>query len=152
MAPILRPPAAHRTVAYFLALSSAVFAAVHVAWAAGWRGGVPAEIAPIGERPVFLAYDLVATAIIAIGAGLFAWFGTGIESTVWHRRVTFAMLVGSCLALARGVPASMLDVVTLAQGGQVQTVGIIADLWFGVVGTGGFVIARSARRLRSTRN
>ncbi len=141
-----RPIATHRAVAYFLALSSAVFAVVHVAWAVGWRGGVPAEIAPIGERPVFLTYDLVAAAIIALGAGLFAWFGTGIDSTVWQRRVTSAMLIGSCFALARGVPALMLDVVTLARGDQVHTVGIIADLWFGVVGTGGFVIARSARR------
>ena len=57
-----------RRVGIFLALWSFGFACVHVAWALGWRAGVPESSPPISERPIFLTYDLVSGGLMFAAA------------------------------------------------------------------------------------
>ncbi|AKU15792.1 hypothetical protein [Luteipulveratus mongoliensis] len=49
-----------RTLGIVLAIWSFGFAGVHMAWAAGCRGGPPDSYAPSSGRPWFLAYDILA--------------------------------------------------------------------------------------------
>ncbi len=123
---------------WFLAVWSFGFACVHVAWGLGWRGGVPADAAPIADRPVFLAYDLVAGGLMFAAAPVAVALAAGSTSRLL-RRVT---LVGSLLALGRGVPALVLDVA----GSTYDGVGFGADVWFTVAGAVGLVLLWSRRR------
>lgn len=127
-----------RTVAAALAAWSVGFALVHVAWALGWRAGVPADVAPISERPVFLTYDLVA-AVLMVGAAVVACvLAWGPQGPSVRSRLRVAVLVGSVAALLRGVPAVGIDVVTWSG----STVGVLSDLWFTVAGAAGLVLWR----------
>ncbi len=91
-----------RRVGWFLAAWSIGFAMVHLAWALGWRGGVPESSPPISQRPVFLAYDLVAGGLM-VGAGLVALALTRDDLSRRTRgRLLMATLIGSVLALLRG--------------------------------------------------
>ncbi|UPK75110.1 hypothetical protein MU582_00305 [Nocardioidaceae bacterium SCSIO 66511] len=121
-----------------VAIWSFAFACVHIAWAAGWRGGLPDSFAPIGERPWFLAYDILAGVLMygaAIGAILLA-FGRG---TPLLHKVAF---VSSLLALGRGVPALVFDVL----GGDFGVVSFGADVWFTVAGLAGFTLVKRIKR------
>lgn len=67
-----------RRLGDFLVVWSVGFALVHAVWALGWRAGVPADQPPIADRPVFLAYDVVAGLpdawfTVAGAAGLVLW-------------------------------------------------------------------------------
>src|SRR3989337_1089891 len=81
-----------------LGMWSAGFACVHMAWALGWEAGLPADAAPIGERPWFLAYDLLAGFLMYAAAVACVVFARG-RDTALLRRVT---VVCSVLALLRG--------------------------------------------------
>lgn len=122
-----------RLVGGVLAALSIGFAGVHWAWALGWRGGLPPGAAPISARPWFWAYDLLAAILMTAAAVVALVLATGTRSALLRR----ATLICSVLALARGVPALMLDVV---QGTYVG-VGFGADLWFCVVGLLGLALA-----------
>jgi hypothetical protein len=71
----------------FLGVWSFAFARVHVAWALGWTAGVPADPAPISERPWFLAYDLLAGLLMYAAAAVCAVFAMGGETPLlrWAR-------------------------------------------------------------------
>ena len=114
------------------------FACVHLAWAVGWRAGVPADAAPISQRPVFLVYDLLAGVLMYAAAVVALRLATGRVSAVLVR-VTVA---GSVIALARGVPALAWDLATGHLGG----VAAAADVWFTLAGVGGLALVRSLRR------
>jgi hypothetical protein len=125
-----------RILGTFLAVWSLSFACVHMAWAVGWRGGVPDSFAPISERPWFLAYDIGSGLLMyaaAAGALLLA-AGRGGQLLL---RVT---VLASVLALLRGAPALALDVAT----GAYDVVGFGADIWFTVAGGCGLLLAAAA--------
>jgi hypothetical protein len=121
----------------FLGVWSFAFACVHVAWALGWTAGVPADAAPISERPWFLAYDLLAGLLMYAAAAVCAVFAIGREPPGLRR----ATVICSALALARGVPALVLDVGT----GNMTGVGFGADVWFTVAGVAGLALVRVSR-------
>lgn len=131
--------ASPRTVglAVFLAIWSAGFACVHVAWACGWRAGVPSDAAPIAERPMFLAYDLLAGLLMYAAAVACAFYVRG-RATPVLRSLTMACAV---LALLRGGPALVYDVTT----GELSGVGFGADVWFVVAGVAGLLLVRATR-------
>ncbi len=123
-----------RVLAVFLGLWSAGFACVHMAWALGWRWGVPSDAAPISERPWFLTYDLVAGLIMYAAAAVCVAFYLGRETPMLHR----ATAIGSVLALLRGVPALVIDVAA----GSFSGVGFGADVWFTTAGLAGLALLR----------
>lgn len=121
----------------FLGLWSFGFACVHVAWALGWRAGVPADADPISERPWFLAYDLLAALLMYAAAVGCAVFAAGRQG----RRLRRTTVACSALALGRGVPALVLDV----GSGHLTGVGFAADVWFTVAGIAGLALVRVSR-------
>lgn len=133
-----RPSA--RTLGRVLGAWSGGFAVVHLAWALGWRGGVPEEVAPISERPFFLAYDVVAALLMLAAAGVALRLARGGVTRTARRRLRLLTLVGALAALARGVPALLLDVVS----GPGSAVGLVADTWFVVAGLLGLALWRGA--------
>ena len=126
-----------RRLGVLLSVWSFGFACVHMAWALGWRAGVPAGAAAISDRPVFLAYDLIAGALMYAAAGVALRLATGRVSVVLVR----ATVVGAVIALARGVPALAWDLASGHLGG----VATAADVWFTLAGVGGLVLVRSLR-------
>lgn len=132
-----------RRLGIVLSLWSFGFACVHLAWGLGWRGGLPDDFAPISERPWFLAYDLAAGALM-YGAAVVALLISCGRATPLLLRVT---VIGSALALLRGLPALGWDVAA----GEFTGVGFGADVWFTVAGVLGLALARSARPTTSTR-
>ena len=124
-----------RRLGVLLSAWSLGFACVHVAWALGWRGGVPAGADPIAQRPVFLAYDLLAGLLMYAAALVALRLAVGRGSALLVR----ATVVGSVVALARGVPALAWDVATGHLGG----VAVAADAWFVLAGVGGLLLVRS---------
>ena len=90
-----------RRVGIFLALWSFGFACVHVAWALGWRAGVPDSASPISERPVFLTYDLVSGGLMFVAAGVAVSLIREDMSQRVRDLLLRATLVGSLLALLR---------------------------------------------------
>ncbi|MDE9364805.1 hypothetical protein PZ938_04245 [Luteipulveratus sp. YIM 133132] len=126
-----------RRVAMFLGVWSGGFAVVHLAWAAGWRWGVPSDAAPIADRPFFLAYDMVAGLLMLASAAVCIPFWRGHARTLWRR----ATLVGAVLALLRGVPALVFDVTS----GTYGVVSFGADVWFTVAGVAGLALLRWSR-------
>ena len=127
-----------RRLGVLLSAWSFGFACVHMAWALGWRAGVPADAAPISQRPVFLAYDLLAGVLMYSAAWVALRLATGRVSVLLVR----ATVAGSVIALARGVPALAWDVTTGHLGG----VAAAADVWFTLAGIGGLALVRSLRR------
>ena len=129
---------------WLLAIWSFGFACVHFAWALGWEGGLPADVGPIFERPWFLAYDLAAGLLMVIAAPVAIAIGRGRASRLLRRTT----LVVSVLALLRGVPALVFDVVSSEYAG----VSFGADVWFVVAGLGGLALVwltRTDARSRS---
>lgn len=124
-----------RTLGRLLAAWTFGFACVHMAWAVGWRGGVPAGAAPISERPAFLVYDVVAGLLMYVAAGVAVVLGAN-RAPRWLR-VTTAVAAG--LALLRGVPALVFDIATREFTG----VSFFADIWFVTAGGGGFLLLRA---------
>lgn len=132
----------------FLALWSIGFACVHVAWALGWRGGLDPDFAPISERPWFLAYDLAAGVLMFV-AGVIAWLlGRGGLPHRLRTRLVTLTLIGSAVALARGVPALMWD----AAAGETGLVSLGADVWFTVAGLCGVGLALVVRAQTASRS
>ena len=127
-----------RRLGLLLFLWSFGFACVHVAWAVGWRGGVPADAAPISDRPWFLAYDLTAGLLMYGAAGVALLLAVGGTSSALVRLT----VVGSVVALLRGVPALGIDLAS----GELTGVGFGADVWFTVAGLLGLALARRASR------
>lgn len=127
-----------RRLGFLLSFWSFGFACVHMAWGAGWRGGLPADFAPISDRPWFLAYDLAAGALMYAAAGVALLLALGRTTPLLVR----ATVIGSWLALARGVPALVFDL----GSGELTGVGFGADVWFTVAGVLGLALARTARR------
>ena len=123
-----------RTPGCLLAAWSFGFACTHMAWAVGWRGGVPADAPPISERPVFLAYDVIAGLLMYVAAGVAVVLST-YRAPRWLR-VTTAAAAG--LALLRGVPALVFDIATR----DFTAVGFFADIWFVTAGAGGLLLLR----------
>lgn len=123
----------------FLAVWSFAFACVHMAWAVGWRGGLPDSFAPISERPWFLIYDVAAGVLMYIAAVVAVLLGYGRATSVLIR----ATIAGSVLALLRGAPALAFDVGT----GAYDLVGFGADVWFTVAGICGLLLAWFQRGL-----
>lgn len=131
-----------RRVGTFLALWSFGFACVHVAWAVGWRAGVPESSPPISERPIFLTYDLVSGGLMFAAAWVCVLLIRENLSQRVRDMLLRATLVGSVLALLRGVPALVWDVLDGAQPG----LGLYADVWFVVAGGAGMLLWDAVRR------
>lgn len=127
-----------RASGWFLAIWSAAFAFVHIAWAAGWRAGVPADAPPISDRPWFLAYDLLAGGLMLAAAPVAMALAHGSTRRLLRRATT----AGAILALARGLPALILDVTA----GTYDGLSFGADIWFTVAGLAGLLLARAAPR------
>lgn len=108
------------------------FAAVHVAWALGWRWGVPDRLPPISERPVFLAYDLVAAcAMILLAAFALALARRPVilRANSWARNV---LRFGVVVTGIRAVVGVIGDVALALHEQAPTTVTLVADLWFTV--------------------
>ncbi|MEJ7831946.1 MAG: hypothetical protein WKF79_03460 [Nocardioides sp.] len=135
-----------RIIGGFLAVWSFGFACVHVAWAFGWRAGVPAEAAPIFERPVFWTYDVVAGVLMFVAAAVCLLLARGGLPRRARRVLETATLVGAGLALARGVPALVWDVATGDVGAHL---GLAVDVWFTVAGLAGLALVRATRSRQS---
>lgn len=131
-----------RRLGILLAVWSSGFAVVHVAWALGWRGGVPLDTEPISGRPAFLAYDVVAALLMLVAAYVAARLAHGGLPHRTRRRLVQATLGGSIVSLLRGVPVLVVDLVT----GTVSGLGPAIDLWFTVVGATGLLLWRAVRR------
>jgi hypothetical protein len=104
---------------------------------AGLDGGVPADAAPISERPWFLAYDLLAGLLMYAAAVVCAMFAVERETP----RLRRATVICSFLALGRGIPALVFDVST----GNLTGAGFGADVWFTVAGVAGLALVRVSR-------
>jgi hypothetical protein len=131
-----------RRIGAFLAVWSAGFAAVHVAWALGWRGGVPLEAEPISGRPELLAYDLAAAVLMLAAAYVAARLARGGLPHRTRRRLVQATLGGSVVALLRGLPALVVHLATGTSG----ALGPAVDMWFAVAGVAGLLLWRAVRR------
>lgn len=126
-----------RPIGIFLAAWSFGFACVHMAWATGWRMWLDDDMPSIFERPWFLAYDIV-SGLLMFAAAWVAWrLATG-PTVRWMRTAT---LVGSTLALLRGVPIIISDVITSEYAG----ISFFADVWFTVSGLAGLALWAMAR-------
>ncbi len=101
---------------------------------------MPESSPPISERPIFLTYDLVAGGLMFAAAGVAAGLARGDISRRVMGVLLRATLVGSLLALVRGVPALVWDVLSGAQPG----LGLFADFWFVVAGAAGLLLWRTA--------
>lgn len=132
-----------RAVSYAIAGLCTGFATVHMAWAFGWRGGIPDSAGPIGDRPIFLAYDIGAGLLMYVAAGVCIALAGRELNEQWHRRAVLAILVASAFALMRGVPALMFDAYAATTGTAVHPTSVLADVWFTVVGLGGLVLWRA---------
>lgn len=150
-APVDRRPAVSVPAARRWALGGAAwawgFAAVHGYWAAGGRLGVPDEVADIATRPVFLAYDLVMGAVLALAGlvGLLLATPTG-----GGRRRLFLVhltLLGGIAALLRGGLGLLQDATGAVTGADVLPVSTLVDAWFTLAGA---VFVVVAWRLRET--
>lgn len=115
-----------------LAAWSFSFGCVHLAWAAGWRGGLDDSFESIFERPWFLAYDVLAGLLMIAAAGGALLLASG-SGTARLRRVT---QVASILALLRGAPALVMDAVD----GDFGLVSFGVDVWFTVAGVAGLLL------------
>lgn len=127
-----------RSLGIFLAVWSFGFACVHLAWAAGWRGGLDDSFGPIFERPWFLAYDVLA-GLLMYAAAAGALRLAGGRATPALLRVTQVAAIG---ALLRGAPALVFDVI----GGTYDVVSFGADVWFTVAGAAGLILWSRASR------
>ena len=136
-----------RRFGFFLALWSFGFACVHVAWALGWRGGVPGSAAPISERPVFLTYDLVSGCLMFAASGVAVLLTREGLSERLRSGLLRATLVGSLLALLRGLPALLWDV----WDGAPLGLGLFADVWFVVAGATGLLLWNAVRGAERSR-
>lgn len=116
----------------FVAVWSFGFACVHLAWAAGWRGGLAASFDSIFDRPWFLAYDVLAGLLMYAAAAGALLLASG-RATPRLRAVTRGAAV---LALLRGAPALAMDVL----GGDFGVVSFGADVWFTVSGVAGLLL------------
>ncbi len=101
---------------------------------------MPESSPPISERPVFLTYDLVSGGLMFAAAWVALTLIRGDMSQRVRDLLLRATLVGSLLALLRGVPALVWDVLAGAEPG----VGLFADVWFVVAGAAGLLLV--ARR------
>jgi hypothetical protein len=125
----------------FLAVWSFAFACVHVAWAFGWRGWLPADLPSMSDRPWFLAYDVVAGGLMYAAAAVALYLSRSGPSAPLARDLRLATLVGSVAALGRGVPALAWDLDT----GHLSGVAFAADVWFTVAGAAGLLLWRATR-------
>jgi len=107
------------------AVASAAFAALHVYWAFGGRFGVPSGTAPISQRPAFLAYAVIATAVFVAFAVAGLRLARGDQSSALVR----AVRIGSVCALARGGVGLVEDMFGLMVGNGIG-MGAVYDLWF----------------------
>ena len=135
-----------RALGIFIAVWSASFALVHVAWAVGWRAGVPHDAPPIHDRPWFLAYDLAAGLLMFAAAGVAVRLTSGDPDPRRDARWRTASLVGAVAALARGLPAVGWDLAT----GRLSGVGFLADVWFTVAGLAGVALWWTTRPSQPT--
>ncbi len=121
-----------RRVGVILSLWCGWFAAVHVAWALGWRWGVPDRLPPISERPVFLAYDLLAACsmiLLAVLALALARRAVILRANSWALKVLRA---GAVVTGVRAVVGAIGDVALALDEQAPTTVTLVADLWFTV--------------------
>lgn len=137
-----------KPLGYLLAAWSFSFAVVHVAWALGWRAGLEADMPPITDRPWFLTYDLVAAMLMFLAAAVAVLLARGGLDRRTRDRLVVLTLVGSVLALGRGLPALVWDVTTDTYG----FVSFGADVWFTVAGAVGLGLASLARERRTAPN
>jgi hypothetical protein len=126
-----------RALPSFASAWAGSFAALHLFWAMGGRVGVPRSAAPISERPVFLAYDLLAAGLLSVAAVL-------AGRATLARRVRFIVTAAALLALMRGAGALLQDALYLVldrrPGGF--AFGVLYDCWFVVAGVSFFVLVR----------
>jgi len=76
-------------VKYGAALWALIFALLHIAWAAGWYVGLPAEKAREAfQKPWFLAYNLIAAGMCAVAVPLALAL-----TQQWGRRLPVRLLI-----------------------------------------------------------
>jgi len=130
-----------RVLGTCLAVWSFAFACVHVAWALGWRGGLPEDLPSMADRPWFLAYDLLAGLLMYAAAAVALFLADADPADRRTPRWRMATLVGSIAALGRGVPALAWDV----GNGELTGVAFLADVWFTFAGVAGMLLWRATR-------
>lgn len=121
----------HQWIAWAAAGWSLLFAAFHLAWAAGWYIGLdPARARVAFAKPAFLAYDLVVAAMCIVAVPVFLALGLS-----WGERVPRRLLV--CVAWAGTLLLGARAVGSAAQGGYELVTGRftldrlgIWELWF----------------------
>lgn len=138
-----------RIAAAALSLNSGWFALIHIAWAFGWRWGLPAQMPPISQRPWFLAYDLAAALAMLVLASVSARIAVS-PSRLAARGVYLFMFATAVVCAVRagiGIPGD----VAAWRDGTLTVLTVVADAWFLVTAALAstlFLRARSARTPR----
>ena len=117
-----------RWAAGVLTLNSIWFAGLHVAWATGWRWGIPAEMPSVTDRPLFLAYDLAAAA----GMVMLALVGVVLVRRPMRgsRPLRIIMWTTAVVCGARAAIGILGDISAARQNMPLTPVTIMADVWF----------------------
>jgi Protein of unknown function (DUF3995) len=116
---------------YGAAIWALIFAALHVAWAAGWYVGLEAEKAREAfQKPWFLAYDLVVAGLCAV-----AVFVALAVVQPWGRRMPRRLVIilgwmAAGLLLLRGGAGVVQFVSRLLGGKPVWHPSALWELWF----------------------
>lgn len=116
-------------VARLLCLHCSWFAVMHVAWACGWRWGVPAGMKPISDRPFFLAYDIV-VGLGLVALAVYSW-RLATRPAMWtSRRAGVLMAAVAVVCGLRGGIGAAGDVVAVMQHESLSSLTVVADIWF----------------------
>lgn len=130
---------------YCAAVWSAVFAALHLIWAAGWYIGLnPESAGKAFQKPWFLAYDLLVAGLCLVAALL----GLAMAQT-WGRRFRRVVLtmgyVAAAILVLRGLAGLSQSSYLVAMGGNVIRRLAVWDVWFCL---GGMLFMLAVARFR----
>jgi hypothetical protein len=109
-----------------------LFAALHVAWAAGWYVGLPAEHAQKAfQRTWFLAYDITAAVMCALGVVVALALARPGERCLPYKFMSLLGCCGAGLLLLRG-GAGVIKIIYLAlvTGRDVINTAALWEVWF----------------------
>jgi hypothetical protein len=118
--------------AHGAALWSLLFAALHVAWAAGWYVGLPAELARKAfQRTWFWAYDITAAVMCALGVVVALALARPCEQRLPRKIMNLFACCGAGLLLLRG-GAGVIKIIYLAlvTGRDVINTAALWEVWF----------------------
>jgi hypothetical protein len=119
-------------MAYCAALWALLFTASHVAWAAGWYIGLPAEQARQAfQRTWFWVYDITAAAMCALGVFGALALVRQRDRRLPHRVLIFLAWCGTGLLVLQG-GAGVIKIIYLALVAEGEAINLAAlwDVWF----------------------